>query len=412
MKFNTKAIHSGCQPDPKTGASCTPIYQTASFTHEDPESLAEAFSGKKFGYLYSRIANPNEISLEQKVTALENGVGSLAFGTGMAAIHAALYTLAESGDQFISSSSLFGGTQSLFEDAKRFGIEPVYVTATDTQAYQAALSPKTRFIFLECIGNPKTDVPDIVAIASIAKSAGVPLIVDGTLASPVLLNAKALGVNLVVHSATKYFGLGGSTLGGTLTDLGNFDWKTCKSTGVKNAATQMGPNAFLGKARKLMITNAGTGISPFSAFMLSLGIETLSLRVEKHCQNALELAQFFAKHPKIKGVNYPGLPTHTQHEIAKAQFKNRFGALMTIRLEDKESCYQMIKALKLVKNQANLGDSKTLVIHPESTIYRDWTPENQERAGVFPNLIRISVGLEDCEDLINDFDQALQRSSI
>ncbi len=410
MNFNTKAIHSGAEADPKTGASSLPIFHTAAYSYPDPQSLEDVFAGRKFGHVYSRISNPTVSAFEQKMAAVENGLGSLAFATGMAAIQATVLTLVQSGDEILSSSSLFGGTYYLFEDFRRLGITPHYIDPTDTARFEAAVTDKTRLIFVECIGNPKVDVPNFEAFAKIAQKAGVPLVVDATLATPYLFCAKEFGVTLVLHSATKYIGLGGTTLGGVVTDLGNFDWKSCKSEAVSTMAGKAGSYAFLAKARKMMLTNSGADLSPFNAYLLHLGLETLSLRMERHCDNALSLATFLSAHSAVESVQYPGLPSNPFHTVAKAQFSDRFGALLTLRLGSKDRCFQFIRGLKIAKNQANLGDSKTLVIHPESTIYRDCTVAQQEAAGVYPDLIRVSVGLEDIDDLTEDFKNALLSS--
>ncbi len=407
MNFNTKAIHCGADPDPKTGASSLPIFNTASYSYSDPQALEDVFAGRKFGHVYSRISNPTVTAFEQKMSAVENGLGSLAFGTGMAAIQGTILPLVQAGEEILSSSSLFGGTYYFFEDLRRLGITTLYSDPVSPETFATQVTDKTRLIFVECIGNPKVDVPNLKAISTIAVQAGIPLVVDATLATPYLFSAKEFGVNLVLHSATKYIGLGGTTLGGVVTDLGNFDWKTTKSEAVRQMSVKAGTYAFLAKARKMMITNTGSGLSPFNAYLLHLGLETLGLRMDRHCDNALALAQFLAKHPGVEHVSYPGLATSAFYEVAKAQYSGKFGALMTIRLGAKNRCFDFIRGLKIAKDQANLGDSKTLVIHPESTIYRDCTPEQQLGSGVTPDLIRISVGLEDIGDIMEDFDHAL-----
>lgn len=408
MKFETKAVHSGASADPKTGSSALPIFQTASFTYEDPEALEAVFSGKRFGHVYSRISNPTVTAFEQKMAALENGLGSIGFTSGMAAIQAAALGLAQHGDEILSSGSLFGGTYYFFEDLRRLGISTVYANPLDISTFASQITDKTRFIFVECIGNPKVDVPNIPELAALAKKHNIPLVVDATLVSPYLFDAKAAGVSLVLHSATKYIGLGGTTLGGVLTDTGLFDWKNGKSQTIAEFAAKAGAYAFIAKVKKMLVTNAGTGLSPFNAYLLHLGLETLSLRMDRHCDNALALASFLESHKAVVHVNYPGLASHAGHVTAKAHYKGKFGALLTIRLGTKDRCFSFIRGLKVAKDQANLGDSKTLVIHPESTIYRDCTPEQQASAGVYSDLIRVSVGLEHIDDLIADFESALK----
>ncbi len=407
MNFETKAIHSGYEPDPKTGASCLPLFDTASYTYADPQALEDVFRGRKYGHVYSRISNPTVSALEQKVTTLSQGLASIAVESGMAAVSAVVQTLVNADEEIVSSSSLFGGTFYYFEDLKRFNIKTHYVEPQNTEAFKAAITSKTKLIFVECIGNPKIDVPNLKALADIANAHHIPLVVDTTLTSPYLCDAKSLGIHITVQSATKYMGLGGTTMGGIITDMGLFDWKSFNQKGIQDAAKTAGQFAFISKLRKWMLSNVGHTLSPHNAFMLFVGLETLTLRMDKHCQNALALAQFFEKHPAIEVVNYPGLASSPYHQLAKAQYSGQFGALMTIRLGTKDRCYQLIKTLKIAKNQANLGDSKTLVIHPSSTIFHDCTDSEKLAAGVTDDMIRISIGLEHIDDLIHDFKQGL-----
>jgi len=409
MKFETKAIHSGFSHDPKTGATALPIYQTAAFAHDSAEAISDVFQGRKFGYIYTRISNPTVTAFEARVTQLENGLGTVAFSTGMAAIAAAVYTLVQQGEHIVSSRSLFGGTLHLFEDLKRFGISVTYVDATDVNAIKEAITPQTRLVFMETIANPKLDVPDFKAISEITKAHNIPLVVDATVTTPFSFDAKGHGVSIVIHSATKYMGLGGTTLGGTLTDLGTFSWKNTLTESVKEMLKKVGPEfAFLAKVRKQNVTNAGNNLAPMNAFLLQLGLETLSLRFEKHCSNALALAKALEANKHVASVQYLGLESHKNHALAKKQYAH-FSGLLTLRLGSKEACFKFMNALKLVKNLANLGDSKTLAIHTASTIYNDCTPQERELAGVYDDLIRVSVGLEHPDDIIADFAQALEQ---
>ncbi len=408
--FSTRAIHAGQSPLDRSGASTPPIYQTAAFSQDTGEALADVFTGRRFGHIYTRISNPTVSAFEAKVTTLENGLGSVATASGMAAILVLVQALAAAGDELVVAKSLFGGTYHLFEDVvSKFGIKVHYVDTTNPAAYEAAINPKTRFIFVESIGNPKIDVPPIAQLAEIAKRSGIPLVVDSTVTSPYLLPAKQLGVSIAVHSATKYMGIGGSAIGGVLVDLGNFTWKACKSPDIREAAGRFGDFAFLAIARRNGLSSGGACLSPMNAYLLSLGIETMGLRLNQHCRSALSLATYLHSHPKVKAVRYPGLPSHPAHELARAQFGGKFGALMTIELGSQAECFSLIPKLKLAKNQANIGDSRTLIIHPASTIYHDVPTDVQASAGVTPNLLRISVGLEDEVDILNDFQAALDQ---
>ncbi len=410
--FATKSIHSGFNQDETTGATSLPIYESAAFAFASAEDLEAAFVGRKFGHIYSRITNPTVTALEKRLNALENGIGAIATASGMAAIATVVNTLTKAGDEIVSSQSLFGGTYSLFNDVlKNLGVSAVYVENTDPEAYRRAINGKTRLLYLETIGNPKLDIPNIQAIADIAKSHGLPLVVDGTLTTPYLFAAKRFGVAVVIHSTSKYISGSGHTIGGVLVDLGNFDWQNCLSPEVKAYARQAGEYAFIARARKQILQNTGSCLSPFNAYLQNLGLETLGLRMNQHCQNALQLAQFLQRHPLVRAVNYPGLPEHPQHRLAQEQFNGKFGAIVTVRLGTKERSYQLVNRLKLVKRMTNLGDAKTLIIHPASTIFCTNTAAEQEAAGVYPDLLRISVGIENLTDLINDFAQALAEES-
>lgn len=406
--FETRSIHSGFDHDEKNGATAVPIYETASFAYNTAEDLADAFQNRKFGYLYSRITNPTVSVLEQRITALENGRGAIATASGMAAIATVLYALVRPGDEIVSSMSLFGGTLQLFREIfDTFGVTVTYIDPIDSNAFEKAVTPRTSMIFLETIGNPKLDVANFCEIAEIAKRNNIPLIVDSSLTTPYLFEAKRFGINVVIHSTSKYISGSGHTIGGVLVDLGNYDWTRARSALVRESAKKAGDFGFLARCRRQVLQNTGSCLSPFNAYLQCLGLETLALRMEKHCINALTLAQFLVKHPRIQSVCYPGLPTHANFEIAQSQFGGKFGGLLTIRLGTLERCFGFIRRLKIAKNLANLGDAKTVVIHPASTIYCTCSVEEQLAAGVYPDLIRVSVGIESIHDIIGDFDQAL-----
>ncbi|MCM8833085.1 MAG: sulfur carrier protein ThiS [Candidatus Omnitrophica bacterium] len=407
--FATKAIHSGYEKDKETGATFVPIYSSASYEYEKAEDLADVFDGRKYGYIYSRIANPTVNIFEQKINTLENGIGAVATSSGMSAIAAIIFALTESGDEIISSKNLFGGTLLFFNEImKTYNVKVNFVDACDIQAYKKFINKKTKLIFIETIANPKLNIPDVKKIAEIANQNEIPLIIDSTITTPYLFKAKKHGVSIVVHSATKYLTGNGTAIGGVLIDTGNFLWQKSKSPKVIKYTNKFGNFGFLACIRKNIIQNSGACLSPFNAFLHCIGLETLALRMEKHCENAKKLAEYLKQHTKIINVNYPGLSDNEYYEISAKQFNNKFGGILTIRLGNKEKSFRLINNLKLAKNLANIGDVRTLVIHPASTIFHECSKEEMEEAGVYDDLIRISVGLEDFEDIINDFEQALK----
>ena len=405
-RFQTKAIHSGFDQDPATGATALPIFQTASFAHADAQDLSDIFNGRKFGYSYSRIANPTVTAFENHITALENGLASVALASGMGAIASTLLALLSAGDEIVASKSIFGGTYYLlkeFEETHQVKVH--FVQPQEIEEFRKAVTEKTRLIFCETIGNPKLDVPDIQALAAIANEANIPLVVDSTTTTPYLFKAKDFGVSVVLHSATKWMSGSGSTIGGVVVDLGNFKWQTCKSPSVLAMSKKMGDLGFIARCKKIR-SNFGAPLSPLSAFLLNLGLDTLVLRMDKQCENALAFSKYFSGHSKIKELSYPGLPNNPFHDMASKQFL-KFGGLLTLRLGSKEACFDFINKLKLIKNLANLGDAKTLIIHPDSTIYRDLSREEKDSAGAYEDLLRLSLGLEDIADLIDDVEGAL-----
>ena len=407
MRFETKAIQGGFNQDPKTGATSVPIFQTASFAYSSAQDLADVFDGRKFGHLYSRISNPTVFAFESRVNELENGLAAVAVASGMAAIASVAYALTQQGDEIIAATSLFGGTLHFFEDLSRFGVTTHYVDMRDLKALKEAITDKTKFIFFETIGNPKMDVPNIKAIVEIAQQANIPIVVDSTLTSPYLFHAKKWGVSIVVHSATKYLGIGGTTVGGVLVDLGTYKWKESRCDDIRELSKKAGPFAFIAKVRQHVVTNSGNILAPFNAFLLNLGLETLAIRLEKQCANAMDLATFLSQESRVTAVGYAGLKSHADHEIATAQFEGKYGALLTFNLESRDACFSFMDKLKWVKNMTSLGDSKTMVIHPDSTIFHSCSPLQKVAAGVSDTLIRVSVGLEHSEDIQEDFKQAL-----
>lgn len=406
--FNTKAIHSGYTRDPATGATSVPIYQTASFSYPTAEALADVFTGRKYGHVYSRISNPTVAALEARYTALESGIGAIALASGMAAISAALEALCEVGDHLVASSGLFGGTLHLLKEVlTRRGITTTFVDLSDIDGFRAAITPSTKALIVEVIGNPKLDVADLGALAAVCHDNGIPLVVDNTLTTSYLFNAKQWGADIVVNCLGKFVAGNGNTIGGIVVDTGKFDWSNSRSPLVKEFSEKFGNFAFIAATRKHIVVNTGACMAPLNAYLLMMGLESLGLRMERHCDNALGLALYFQKSSKIVEVRYPGLPGHAQTTLVQAQFNGKGGAVLTIRLGSKDRAYHAMNALKMVSIATNLGDAKTLAIHVASTIYRNFTDEERQSAGVYDDLIRISVGIEGIQDIIADFDQAL-----
>lgn len=407
LHFETLLIHGGLEPGP-AGATTVPIVQSSSFAHETAEDLEDIFRGRKSGQIYTRLNNPTTDSLEKRLALLEGGVAAVATASGMAAISTAVLTILRSGDEILASSSLFGGTYSLFKDTlANYGILSRFVDPTDLAAFKVALSPSTRLIFVESIGNPKMDVPDIAALAGIARKAGIPLILDATVTSPYLARGRDLGADLVIHSTSKYINGTGSTIGGAIVDNGTFNWQSPLFPHFEVYVKKYRQFAFTARLRKLMHKDLGACPAPMNSFLLTEGIETLALRLDRHCSNALALARFLRNHPRVAWVNYPGLEDSTFHDIAKRQFGGKFGGLLTFGLSGQPEAFRLINGLKLARNLANIGDAKTLVIHPASTICVDYPPDQRLLLGVSDELVRVSVGLEHQDDIIGDFSQSL-----
>lgn len=407
LHFETLLIHGGLEPGP-AGATTVPIVQSSAFAHNTAEDLEDIFRGRKAGQIYTRLNNPTTESLERRLALLEGAVAAVATASGMAAISTAVLTILRSGDEILASSSLFGGTYSLFRDTlSNYGISSRFVDPVDLNAIEQAITPATRLIFVETIGNPKMDVPDIAAIAVIARRAGIPLLLDATVTSPYLARGRDLGADLVVHSTSKFINGTGSVIGGAIIDNGTFDWNSPLFPHFEPFAKKYRQFAFTARLRKLMHKDLGGCPAPMNSFLLTEGIETLALRLERHCKSAMELARFLRKHPRVAWVNYPGLEDSPFHAIAARQFGGRFGGLLTFGLGSQAEAFRCINGLKLAKNLANIGDAKTLVIHPASTICVDYNPEQRRLMGVTDELVRVSVGLEYTNDIIGDFARSL-----
>lgn len=417
--FDTLAIHAGAAPDPATGARATPIYQTTSFVFEDAQHAADLFALKAFGNIYTRIMNPTQGVLEAKLAALEGGSAALATGSGHAAQLLVFHTLMQPGDEFIAARQLYGGSINQFAHSfKSFGWHAVWADAEDPSSFEKALSPRTKAIFIESIANPGGRITDIEAIAAVAKKAGVPLIVDNTLATPYLVQPFKHGANVVVHSLTKFIGGHGNSMGGALIDGGNFDWSASGAypllsepnpsyNGMK-LHEAFGPMALAIAARVLGLRDLGPSIAPFNAFLLLTGMETLGLRMQRHCDNALAVAQWLKNDARVAWVNYAGLPDHPHHELQKKYSPKGAGAVFTFGLKGGHAAgVKTVSSVKLLSHLANVGDTRSLIIHPASTTHSQLTPEQLKVAGATPDVVRLSIGIEDVGDIIADLDQAM-----
>jgi O-acetylhomoserine (thiol)-lyase len=417
--FDTLAIHAGAQPDPTTGARATPIYQTTSFVFEDVDHAASLFGLQAFGNIYSRIGNPTNAVLEERVAALEGGTAALALASGHAAEFLTFHALLQPGDEFIAARQLYGGSVNQFGNSyKSFGWNVVWADANDPASFERALSPKTKAIFIESIANPGGIIVDIAAISAVAKKAKVPLIVDNTLATPYLWRPFEHGADIIVHSATKFLGGHGNSIGGLIVDGGTFDWVGDPRYPLLSAprpeyngmvlGETFGNFAFAIATRVLGLRDLGPALSPFNAFLILTGIETLGLRMERHSENALAVAQHLANHPAVSWVSYPGLPNDRYHELAQRYVPRGAGAVMTFGLAGGYAAgVKLVSSLKLFSHLANIGDTRSLVIHPASTTHKQLSDEQKVAAGAGPEVVRLSVGIEDKDDLIADLDQAL-----
>lgn len=420
VKFATAAVHAGAAPDPTTGARATPIYQTTSYVFNDVDHAAALFGLEAFGNIYTRITNPTQAVLEGRLAALEDGSAALALASGHAAQFLAFHTLLEPGDEFLAGRQLYGGSVNQFNHSfKKFDWNVVWADATDPQSFARAVTPKTRAIFCESIANPGGVVVDLPAIAAVAKDAGVPFIVDNTLATPYLCRPKDFGADIVVHSLTKFIGGHGNSIGGAIVDCGTFDWLGSRHhykslvdpnpsyNGLK-IAEAFGPMAFAIAARVLGLRDLGPAISPFNAFLLLTGAETLPLRMQRQADNALAVAEWLERQPKIAWVSYAGLPSSPCHALQKKICPKGAGAVFTFGLKGGyEAGVKLVSGLKLFSLLANIGDTRSLVIHPASTTHRQLRDDERRAAGAGPDVVRLSIGIEDIEDIIGDLEQAL-----
>ncbi|HQY73349.1 MAG TPA: O-acetylhomoserine aminocarboxypropyltransferase [Aestuariivirga sp.] len=417
--FDTLAIHAGAAPDPSTGARVTPIYQTTAYVFNDVKHASDLFALRAFGNIYTRIMNPTQGVLEAKIAALEGGTAALALASGHAAQMLVFHTIMQPGDEFVAVRQLYGGSINQFNHSfKSFGWHVVWADAEDMNSIEKALSPKTKAIFIESIANPGGRITDIAAVAKIAKRAGVPLIVDNTLATPYLCKPIEHGANIVVHSLTKFMGGHGNSMGGAIVDGGNFDWGKSgrypllsepneSYHGMKFYET-FGGMAFAITCRVLGLRDLGPSISPQNAFYILTGMETLGLRMHRHCDNALKVAEWLSQNPKVAWVTYAGLPSDPHHALQKKYAPKGAGAVFTFGLKGGyEAGVKVVSSVKLLSHLANVGDTRSLIIHPASTTHSQLTPEQLKKAGAGPDVVRLSIGIEDVADIIADLDQAI-----
>ena len=404
--FNTILLHGTEETNPY-GATQVPIYQSSAFRHDTAEELEKIFANKMAGYSYTRINNPTIEAFEKRMTKLESGIGSVACSSGMAALSMALMNILQSGDQVVAAAGLYGGTVELLDELKVYGVQTVYVRENTPEAFEAAITSSTRAVFAETIGNPRLDVTDICGVAEIAHKHGIPFLVDNTVATPYLINPLKLGADVVIHSSSKYINGSSDAISGVLISGGKFKWDEKKYPGMAEFK-KFGPFAYLAKLRNGLFRSIGACLAPQNAFLNGLGLETLGLRMQRHCSNAMELAEFLSKLGHGISVSYPGLKEHPYHEIATRQFHGGFGAIITLRTGSKERAFHLLNELKIPLLVSNIGDTRTLVIHPSSTIAAHLSQEEKELSGVYDDMIRISVGIEDIEDLKEDFRRVIE----
>jgi O-acetylhomoserine (thiol)-lyase len=421
-ELETLLLHGGQEPDPTTGSRAVPIYQTSSYVFQDTDHAQRLFALEELGNIYSRIGNPTVDVFEKRIALLEGGVGAVATSSGQAAITLAILNLALAGDEIVAAANLYGGTYNLFANTlPRYGVKVHFVDSSDPENFRKAITPKTKAVFTEIIGNPSLLVLDVEAVANIAHEAGIPLIVDNTFASPALCNPIQWGADIVVHSATKWIGGHGTSIGGVVVDGGKFDFNSAKFPGFTEPdtsyngiryAADFGSLAYIIKLRVQLMRDFGACLSPFNAFLLLQGVETLSLRMERHIKNALEVAQYLVHHPAVDWVSYPGLSSHPSNSLAKKYLKDGGGSVIVFGIKGgREAGKIFIDSLSLWSHLANVGDARSLVIHPASTTHQQLDSEQLKKTGVSEELIRLSVGLEAVKDLTNDLNQALVKSS-
>lgn len=419
--LDTLSIHGGQEVDDFSKARAVPIYQTSSYVFDSTDHAQKLFSLAEEGNIYTRIMNPTQNVFEERIAALEGGVGALATSSGQAAIHLALLNIVESGDEIVASSNLYGGTYNLLNVTfKKLGIKVTFVDPSNPENFAHAITNKTKVVYAETIGNPRIDVLDIEAVARVAHDHDIPLIVDNTFPTPYLLRPFEYGADIIIHSATKFIGGHGTSIGGVIVDSGKFNWNNGKFPGLvepdssyhgMSYVNDVGDAAYITKARVQLLRDLGSAVSPFNVHEFLIGLETLHLRLERHSENALRVAQFLEQHPKVTWVNYPGLESNAYYELGQKYLPDGQGAILTFGVDGSvEDIGKFVENLKLFSHLANVGDSKSLVIHPASTTHLQLSPEEQQASGVVPELVRLSVGTEKIDDIISDIDQSFKAS--
>jgi len=420
--FDTLALHAGQIPDAATGARAVPLYQTTSFVFDSADHAASLFNLATFGNVYTRLSNPTTAVFEERMAALENGRACVATASGQAAEATAILTLCEAGDHIVSASTLYGGTHTLFGvNLKKLGIETTFVDPADPENFRRAITPKTKIVYAETLGNPLLNIIDLEAVAAIAHEAGIPFMVDNTVPSPYLCRPFEWGADIVVHSATKYIGGHGTSMGGAIVESGKFNWANGNFPGMTEPSPgyhgvrfyeTFGDFGYTMRARMEVLRTFGPAIAPFNSWMLLQGLETLPLRMDRHCENAMKVAQFLKDHPKVAWVNYPGLPGDRYHALAKKYLPKGASGLLNFGVKGGAAAgVKFIEGATFMSHLANIGDAKTLIIHPASTTHRQMSEEEQIKAGVLPDMVRMSVGLESIDDILWDIDQALEASA-
>ncbi|MDD3927246.1 MAG: O-acetylhomoserine aminocarboxypropyltransferase/cysteine synthase [bacterium] len=421
LSFDTICLHGGQEPDKDTMSRAVPLYQTAAYCFQDSDHAARLFALEEDGNIYTRMGNPTTAVFEKRLAMLEGGIGALATASGQAAITLAVLNLAGSGDEVVSSASLYGGTYNLFSTTlPKLGIKTIFVDGSDPANFRRAITPRTRLVYAETLPNPKLDIIDLEAVAAVAHEAGLPFIIDNTVATPYLVRPIEHGADIVIHSTTKYIGGHGTSIGGAIVDSGSFDWSKGPFPGLTEPdpsyhgvsyTGNYGKAAYIVKARVQLLRDLGPAVSPFNAWLFLQGLETLHLRMERHCSNAMKLALYLQDHPKVGWVNYPGLENHPCHDLALKYFRGGFGAMLGFGIKGGlEAGRTFIDSVRLLSHLANIGDAKSLVIHPASTTHQQLSPEERLAGGVSDDYIRLCVGIEAAEDIIEDIDQALAKA--
>ncbi|MFL0195291.1 O-acetylhomoserine aminocarboxypropyltransferase/cysteine synthase family protein [Clostridium sp. WILCCON 0269] len=407
MKFNTKLIHGNLKTD-TTGATNVPVYLSNAYAHNSAERLENIFKGKEMGYSYTRISNPTVTSFERRIASIENGLIATSTASGMSAIYLSIMNIVEPGDEIIASTGLYGGTYTLIRNLKLLGIKVQFLENINEVTLKDAINKDTKLVFTETIGNPKLDVLDIETVSRVCKENNIILIVDSTMTTPYLIKPLEYGADIVIHSTSKYINGTSNSIGGIIVDGGSDKYSASNYKNFKNYTKKYGKMAFTAKLKETIERDIGPALSPFNAFLNLTGIETLSLRMKEHCKNALIVAEYLSQNNKVVDVSYPGLKSSRYYNLIEKYYKNGSGGILTFRLESKEKAFKFVNNLNLILNLTNIGDTKSIIIHPSSTICANNTQEEKEQMGVYNDLLRLSVGIDDSEDIVEDIENALK----